>query len=323
MPKLLTLVIKRIALGLLTLVGVSFIIFFAVDLLPGGFAEAILGQAATPDAIAAINRELGLDRSFWVRYFEWISAAARGDFGVSFSGRSDVGARSVAALIAPRLMNTLFLAGVTGVIATTLSLVLGLLAALYHDTFFDRAINAVSLTMIAVPEFFLAYLLIILFAVHAGIFPALSNVTPEMALGERLWRSALPIAVLTLVISAHMMRMTRASIINLLGAPYIEMAYLRGFRRRVVVLRHALPNAWAPIANVIAFNLAYLIVGVVVVEVVFVYPGLGQLMVDAVLSRDIPVVQACSLVFATTYIVLNLIADVVAIASNPKLLHPR
>ncbi|PSM15808.1 ABC transporter permease [Nitratireductor sp. StC3] len=323
MTRLLALVLRRLGLGLFTLLGVSLIIFFSVDLLPGGFAEAILGQAATPEAVAAINRELGLDQPFWVRYLEWIGAAVQGDFGVSFSGRSDIGARHVTDLIAPRLANTLFLAGVTGLVAVTLSLTLGLLAALYRDTLFDRTINVVSLTMISVPEFFLGYMLILVLAVNAGWFPALSSVTADMALSERLWRVALPATVLTLVISAHMMRMTRTSIINLLGSAYIEMAHLRGFRRWVIILRHALPNAWAPIANVIAFNLAYLIVGVVVVEVVFVYPGIGQLMVDAVVSRDIPVVQACSLLFAMTYIGLNLLADVVAIASNPRLLHPK
>ena len=145
----------------------------------------------------------------------------------------------------------------------------------------------------------------------------------KMALGERIYRSALPAMTLTLVIVAHMMRMTRAAIINLLASPYVEMAQLKGISRSKIILRHALPNAWAPIVNVIAFNLAYLVVGVVVVEVVFVYPGIGQLMVDAVTTRDIPVVQACALIFAATYILLNLTADIISVISNPRLLHPR
>jgi peptide/nickel transport system permease protein len=140
---------------------------------------------------------------------------------------------------------------------------------------------------------------------------------------ERIARCALPAMTLTLVIVAHMMRMTRAAIINLLASPYIEMAQLKGVPRAQVILHHALPNAWAPIVNIIAFNLAYLVVGVVVVEVVFVYPGIGQLMVDSVTSRDIPVVQACALIFAATYILLNLTADIIAIVTNPRLLHPR
>ena len=155
------------------------------------------------------------------------------------------------------------------------------------------------------------------------VFPSLANIDASTPLGERLYRITLPALTLTLVIVAHMMRMTRAAIINLLASPYIEMARLKGASRSEIILKHALPNAWAPIATVIAFNLAFLVVGVVVVEVVFVYPGIGQLMVDAVTTRDIPVVQACALIFAATYIILNLIADIIGIVSNPRLLHPR
>ena len=144
-----------------------------------------------------------------------------------------------------------------------------------------------------------------------------------MSIGDKLFRSLLPAATLTLVVVAHMMRMTRAAIINLLASPYIEMARLKGIRPTKIIIRHALPNALAPIVNVIAINLAYLVVGVVVVEVVFVYPGLGQLMVDSVSKRDVPVVQACSMIFATVYILLNLSADIISIVTNPRLLHPR
>jgi peptide/nickel transport system permease protein len=229
-------------------------------------------------------------------------------------------ARLVAELIAPRLSNTLFLAGVTAVIAIPLSLFLGITAALKRNTVYDRTVNVVTLTTISFPEFFVAYLLIVLLAQY---FPTLANVTDAMSLGERLYKIALPSLTMTLVIVAHMMRMTRASIINLLSSPYVEMAQLKGVSKTQVILRHVMPNAWAPIATVIAFNLAYLVVGVVVVEVVFVYPGAGQLMVDAVSSRDIPVAQACALIFAATYILLNLLADIVGIVTNPRLLHPR
>ena len=157
----------------------------------------------------------------------------------------------------------------------------------------------------------------------AKYFPTLANVTEDMLLGERLYKIALPSLTMTLVIIAHMMRMTRASIINLLSSPYVEMAQLKGVSKSKVILKHVMPNAWAPIATVIAFNLGYLVVGVVVVEVVFVYPGIGQLMVDSVSSRDIPVAQACALIFAATYILLNLLADIIGIVTNPRLLHPR
>jgi peptide/nickel transport system permease protein len=180
-----------------------------------------------------------------------------------------------------------------------------------------------TLTTISFPDFFIAYVLMLFLAVQFRWFPSLSNVSPDMDFLQRLHRSALPVLTLTLGILAHMMRMTRAAIIGLLASPYIEMARLKGVSPAQVILRHALPNAWAPIATVIAFNLAYLVVSAVVVEVVFVYPGIGQVMVDAVRSRDIPVVQACALIFAVTYIMLNLLADVISIATNPRLLHPR
>ena len=223
-------------------------------------------------------------------------------------------------LVAPRLKNTLFLAGVTAAIAVPLSLFLGIMAALKRNSIYDRTVNAVTLTTISFPEFFLAYVLIVLMAKY---FPTLANVTEDMLLGERFYKIALPSLTMTLVIIAHMMRMTRASIINLLSSPYVEMAQLKGVSKSKVILKHVMPNAWAPIATVIAFNLAYLVVGVVVVEVVFVYPGIGQLMVDSVSSRDIPVAQACALIFAATYILLNLLADIIGIVTNPRLLHPR
>ena len=324
-PIILT-IVKRLALGVVTLFLVSLIIFSAIELLPGDFGEAVLGQAATEETVAAFRRELGLDKPAYMRYFDWIGAVLSGDLGTSFSGRAASGvdrSRAVADLVGPRLWNTLFLAAMTAIIAVPLALFLGITAALYRNSAYDRVVNATTLTTISFPEFFIAYLLILLFASLYKVFPSLANISADTPLGERIFRSALPALTLTLVIVAHMMRMTRAANINLLASPYIEMARLKGISKAQVILSHALPNAWAPIVNVIAFNLAYLVVGVVVVEVVFVYPGIGQLMVDAVTTRDIPVVQACALIFAATYIILNLIADVISIATNPRLLHPR
>ena len=321
-----TTILKRLFLGLVTLLVVSLIIFGSIQFLPGDFAEAVLGQAATTETVAAFRRELGLDQPAYIRYFDWIGSVMTGDFGTSFSGRAASGmdrSRSVADLIAPRLANTLFLAGMTAVIAVPLALFLGITAALWRNSYYDRIINASTLTTISFPEFFVAYILILLLGTLWAVFPSLSDVQQGISFGERVYKCALPSLTLTLVIVAHMMRMTRAAIINLLASPYIEMAQLKGESPRRVVLIHALPNAWAPISTVIAFNLAYLVVGVVVVEVVFVYPGIGQLMVDAVSSRDIPVVQACALIFAATYILLNLIADVIGIITNPRLLHPK
>ena len=316
-------VLQRLGLGLITLFAVSIIIFSSLQMLPGGYAQNILGQGATPETVANFNHELGLDRPASVRYFEWIGNAVRGDFGNSYSGTTGNIKRSVSATIAPRLYNTFFLAATAAIIAVPLSLFLGIMAALYRNSWFDRIINSVTLTTIAMPEFFIAYVLVYIFAVKLRWFFPNSTVSANTPFLEHLYRVALPAFTMTLVIVAHMMRMTRAAIINLLAAPYIEMAQLKGISKSQVIVRHALPNAWAPIATVIAFNLAYLVVGVVVVEVVFVYPGIGQMMVDAVSSRDMPVVQACALIFAATYIMLNLLADIVAIITNPRLLHPK
>ena len=324
-PVLLT-VIQRLALGFLTLFFVSIVIFGCVSLLPGDFGEAVLGQQALPETVAAFRRELGLDQPVHIRYVQWVSSVMTGDFGTSFSGRASSGvdrSRAVVDLVAPRLWNTLWLAGISACVAVPLALFLGITTALARNSIYDRLINASTLTTISFPEFFVAYILILLLATIFPFFPSLANVTADMGLWERLDKTVLPALTLTLVIVAHMMRMTRAAIINLLASPYIEMAQLKGASRSRVIIKHALPNAWAPIATVIAFNLAYLVVGVVVVEVVFVYPGVGQLMVDAVTSRDIPVVQACALIFAATYILLNLLADIIGIVTNPKLLHPK
>ncbi|MBI1776846.1 MAG: ABC transporter permease [Proteobacteria bacterium] len=319
-------VAQRLGLGLLTLFIVSILIFSAVTMLPGDFATSILGQSATPETVAAFRRQIGLDQPPVLRYFYWVGGVLQGNFGESFSSAGALGGghvRTVVSLILPRLKNTLFLAGLTAGLAVPISLALGMLAALYRNSVFDRLVNLVTLTWISVPEFFVAYILMLLLAIKYPLFYSLANVAADTPFLERVARCSLPSMTLVLVIVAHMMRMTRAAIINLLASPYIETARLKGVPPHRLIFYHALPNAWAPIATVIALNLAYLVVGVVVVEVVFVYPGIGQLMVDSVSARDIPVVQACALIFAVTYILLNLLADIVSIATNPRLLHPR
>jgi|TARA_B110001469_G_C9592047_1_gene293785 peptide/nickel transport system permease protein len=322
-------ILQRLALGLVTLLVVSMVIFVAVNALPGDFAQAILGQGATDEAVTQIRADLGLDQNYFLRYFGWLGNVLTGNLGISFAQMnfaSNMGGDQlvgVAEQIMPRFRATMFLAGVTAMIAVPISITLGILAALYRNSLFDRAVNIATLSSISSPEFFLAYILILVLAVLNPVFPSLSNVYDGMPLGEKLNRTMLPALTLTLVVTAHMMRMTRAAIINLLASPYIEMASLKGISPMRVIVRHALPNALAPIINVIALNLAYLITGVVVVEVVFVYPGIGQLFVDSVKIRDIPVVQACCLIFAAAYILLNLMADILSILSNPRLRHPK
>ena len=310
--------VRRLALGLVTLLVVSVLIFFAVELLPGDLAQAVLGQAATEETVNALRQQLGLDRPAFVRYFDWLGGAIVGDFGVSM-----ISGDSVTEAIGPRFLNTLFLAAYAAVIAVPLAILLGIIVALLRNTVFDRLANILTLTSISSPEFFLGYILILYFSITWGMFPAISSLTGEMSFLELLQRTFLPALTLVLVVTAHMMHMTRAAIINLLASPYIEMARLKGATPWRVIAHHALPNAWAPIIDVVALNLAYLITGVVLVEVVFVYPGIGQLLIDSVAKRDFAVVQACCLIFAATFILLNLAADIGAILTNPRLRHPK
>ena len=312
------LIAKRLGFGLLTLFIVSLIIFLAVEALPGDVAQQVLGQGATEENVAALRRQLGLDLPLHIRYWNWLTGALTGDFGVSLANN-----RSVADQLAPRFANTLYLAAFAALIAVPSAIFLGVMAALYRNSLFDRVSNSAALVSISSPEFFLGYILILLLAVKAPIFPPIAGVSPATPLDDRLYATFLPALTMALVVMAYMMRMTRAAIINLLASPYIEMARLKGVPNRRVIVKHALPNALAPIINVVALNLAYLITGVVLVEVVFVYPGVGQLLVDSVSKRDFPVVQACCLIFAATFILFNLIADVGAIVTNPRLRHPK
>lgn len=312
------LIAQRLGLALVLLLAVSVLIFVGVQALPGDFAQTYLGQAATPEAVANLRERFGLDRPLAVRYFEWLGGVVRGDFGSSWASGEPVNRQ-----IAARLGNSLFLAGMAAVISIPLAIVLGMLAVLWRDRLADRAINLLSLAAISLPEFFVGYLLILFFAVKFGVATFPATVHEGMGLAARLKATALPVATMVLVVLAHMMRMTRAAILSVMSSAYMETAALKGLTRARSILRHAAPNAVAPIVNVVALNLAYLIVGVVVVEVVFVYPGMGQYMVDAVMVRDMPVVLACGLIFAAVYILLNMLADIIAIAANPRLRHPR
>ena len=318
MSNLGTMVAQRIAFAIVTLFIVSLFIYLGVELLPGDAAEVILGKTATPETVAIFRRELGLDLPLHTRYIEWVSNVMQGDLGTSLSNSMEVSHQ-----VGIRLFNTIFLASFAAVISMPLALALGILSALYRNTVFDRTVNLTTLTTISFPDFFVAYMLILFFAIDLNIFPSVSMIHPNTDFFDRLYRTMLPAITLTLVTVAHTMRMTRAAIVNLLASPYIEMARLKGLSPARIVMKHALPNAMAPIITVVVINLAYLVVGVVVVEVVFVYPGLGQLLVESVGKRDIPVVQGAALIFAVTYISLNLLADILSIVSNPLLLHPR
>lgn len=318
MSPLLQQVTRRVALGVLLLLGVSVLIFAGTQLLPGDVAQAILGQSATPEALANLRRDMGLNDPAWLRYWHWLSHALTGDFGKALSNGQDI-----SAALGKRLGNTLFLAFWTAAVSVPLAIVLGLVAVLKRNGAVDRLISGLGLASTALPEFFVGYVLIYFFAVKLQWATSVSTVYESMPLGQRLGAIVLPVLVLTAAVLAHMMRMTRAAILNVMQSAYIETAELKGLGALRVIYRHALPNALAPIINVVMLNLAFLVVGVVVVEVIFVYPGMGQYLVDHVSKRDVPVVQACGLIFATVYIGLNLAADIASIFANPRLRHPK
>ncbi|MEH6646056.1 ABC transporter permease [Sulfitobacter sp.] len=312
------LVAQRLTLGLLLLFAASILIFAGTMILPGDVAQQILGQSATPQALANLRAELGLNEPPVARYFAWLGGMLQGDLGTALTN-----GRDIAESLGGRLKNTLFLAFWAALISVPLAIFLGLLAVRYKDRWPDKLISAVTLTTISIPEFMIGYVLIYFVAIQWGWFPSVAIINDSMSILQKLNAIAIPVMVLTLVVLAHMMRMTRAAILNVMQSAYIETAELKGMGMLKIIRKHAFPNAIAPIVNVVMLNLAYLVVGVVVVEVVFAYPGMGQYLVDHVAKRDVPVVQACGLIFAAVYIGLNLVADIVSILANPRLRHPK
>lgn len=312
------LLVQRIALGLLLLLAASVLIFVGTTILPGDVAQNILGQGATPQALANLREQLGMNDPAPVRYFNWLGGVLQGDLGTALTNGQDI-----ASSMAQRLGNTLFLAFWAAVVSVPLAILLGLIAVRYRNRWPDKVISTITLATVSVPEFLLGYIAIFFLAVQWRALPSLAMINDSMSLGEQLYAISLPVLVLVLTVLGHMMRMTRAAILNVMQSAYIETAELKGLRPFTIIARHAFPNAVAPVVNVVMLNLAYLVVGVVVVEVVFVYPGMGQYLVDHVSKRDVPVVQACGLVFAAVYIGMNIVADVVSILANPRLRHPK
>ncbi len=318
MHPVLKLIAQRLALSVLLLLAASVMIFVGTQILPGDVAQSILGQSATPQALANLREALGLNEPALSRYFSWLFNFIQGDLGTALTNGKDI-----AESLGKRFANTMFLATTAAVIAVPLAIFLGLLAVRYKDRWPDKLISAVTLASISVPEFLIGYVLAYFISVKLRWAPSVAMINDSMGFFEKLNTIALPVMVLVLVVLAHMMRMTRAAILNVMQSAYIETAELKGLSSFDVIRKHAFPNAIAPIVNVVTLNLAYLVVGVVVVEVVFVYPGMGQYLVDHVSKRDVPVVQACGLIFASVYILMNMVADVVSILANPRLRHPK
>jgi len=321
---LLRAILRRTVVGIATLFAVSVLIFVGTSVLPGDVAQIILGQMATPEGLAALRAKLGLDQPAHVRYFLWLGDLLTGDLGISKagSGFGTIGT-AISTMINARLWNTFRLTGMVAMIAIPLSLTLGLSAAMYPGTRLDLVVTFSTLSLISLPEFFIATFLVLILAVHLGWLPAIAYMSGNETGWQLIRALAMPTLTLVIVVSAQIIRMTRATVLNVMSSPYIEMAILKGVPRKRIILRHALFNAIGPIVNVIALNLAWLVSGVVIVETIFAYPGLAKLMIDGVQTRDLPLVQACAMIFSTTYVILIFIADMASILSNPRLRHPK
>ncbi len=310
---ILHLVGRRTASALLTLLLVSIVVFTISGLLPGDAAQETLGQSATPAQIAALRHEMGLDRPAPVRYVQWLGGMLRVD-----PGQSLVANMPVRDIIAERLPNSLMLAGFTAMIAVPLALAMGIAAAVHRGGKVDRVLSLATLSMVAVPEFLVATLGVLVFSVKLLWLPSIALVSDEASLIDTIRSCALPVITLTFVVVAQMARMTRAAMIDQLDAGYVEMAQLKGVPFGRIVLWHVMPNAIGPIVNAAALSLSYLLGGAIIVETIFNFPGLASLMVNAVTSRDMPLLQSCAMIFCAAYLLLVLIADVVAILSNPR-----
>ncbi len=311
-------VLQRLGLGVLTVLIVSILVFAGTEILPGDVAYAILGQGATPELVANIRERLGLDEPAYLRYLAWLGDLLRGDLGTSLANGANLNE-----VIGERIGNTVLLAAVTAAIAVPLSIVLGLIASTRPNGTIDRLISTSTLALISVPDFLIAVLLVSLFAVQLGWLPAIANLNRVDGFMEYARVLALPVTALSFTVMAHMARMTRSAVLNVLTSSPIEMAILKGVPKWRIIVVHALPNAIAPIVNVVALNLAYLISGIVVIETMFNFPGVGKLMVEGVTTRDIPLVQAAAMIFCTTYVVLNMAADIVSLIASPRIRHPK
>lgn len=308
------LIAKRLGTAALTLLLVSMIVFTITSLLPGDAAEETLGRNATPEAVAALRTRLGLDQPAYLRYLHWLEGLLSGD-----PGRSMANNLPVKDVIASRLPKSLLLATMTATVSVPLALMIGILSAMYRGSKLDRILSLLTLSMVAIPEFLVATLAVLVFAVKLRWLPALTLAPKYATAGDFLRAYAMPVMTLCFVVVAQMARMTRAAVIDQISRSYVEMAILKGVSPARAVLTHVLPNAIGPIVNAIALSLSYLLGGAIIVETIFNYPGIASLMVDAVTSRDMPLLQVCAMIFCSAYLLLVLTADVCAILANPRL----
>jgi peptide/nickel transport system permease protein len=312
---LLLFVLGRVLAGIPIVIALSLLVFLATQALPGDAAVAYLANSATPERLAAIREQLNLNDPIMVQYFSWASGVVQLDFGQTLTGEV-----SVSGILGERIQNTLILMASSGIVAMPLSILIGTYAAVRREKIFDNISSLVTLILASLPEFVVAIFLVFLLATNIfQIFPAISFVEP----GTLAWADPksliLPSLTLILAVTPYVSRIMRGSMIEVMESEYIQMARLKGLSERTVILRHALPNAIAPTIQVIALQLAWLAGGVVVVEAIFAYPGIGTIMIDAVKSRDLPIVQAITLMIAALYVILNILADIGTILSTPRL----
>ncbi len=308
------LIIRRLALGLLTLVLVSGIVFVAVEALPGDACTAYLGRMAQGKRLENCRRDFGLERPALTRYAEWTAAAVQGDLGISLKRK-----KPISGIIGSRLRNTLVLGLAAMIIGVPIAVLLGIIAGLWRDRPLDLWVSAMAIFAMTIPEFVSATILILVFSVWLGWLPGIVTTPPNAPLFEFLSDIILPIVALALVMTAHILRMVRTSVIDVMASDYVQMARLKGVPYWRMVFRHVLPNALLPTINLVALTIAWLLGGVVVIEVVFNYPGLGRLTIDAISDRDLAMVQAIALILATIYVGLNLFADLLTLVANPRL----
>jgi len=308
------LIIRRLALGLLTLVLVSGIVFVAVEALPGDACTAYLGRMAQGKRLENCRRDFGLERPALTRYVEWTAAAVQGDLGISLKRN-----KPISDIIGPRLRNTLVLGLAATMIGVPIAVFLGIIAGLWRDRPVDLWVSTTAILAMTIPEFVSATMLILIFSIWLGWLPGIVTTPPNAPLFEFLSDIILPIVTLALVMTAHILRMVRTSVIDVMASDYIQMARLKGVPYWRMVFRHVLPNALLPTINLVALTIAWLLGGVVVIEVVFNYPGLGRLTINAIADRDLAMVQAIALILATIYVGLNLFADLLTLVVNPRL----
>ena len=309
---------NRILLSLLTLLLVSIIIFAAVEVLPGDVATRILGREATAGSLATLRAQLHLEDPATVRYLRWLGGVVQGDLGLALTS-----SRPISVILAPKLFNTLMLAMAAFLLYLPLAIIPALLQAVRRDRPIDHGLSVVTLVLLSTPDFLLATILLFIFAMTVGLLPSMSIVDDSSTFSEYMRAIALPALTLAIVMAAYAVRMLRDNLIEVLDSEYVRMAELKGLSRRRVLLRHALPNALIPSLNITALNVGYVIGGVVVVEKVFSYPGLGSQLVNALQLLDYPLFEATVLIAAGFYIVANMLADIGSILLNPRLRSDR